>query len=212
MNAEDAIANGFAYAQAALGAKSSLVRNAMFEKALMLLKPHANTVPRAAFGIALLCEKSAPPSTGTGLFFDKAADYYRLAASLPDDGHGTPLRAMNGLGSLFAERHLPGAGIDQEAEAVRWKRAAADAGFAEAQMTLARWHYAGRFVARDFALSRQWMQQAYDNSTYPLHAELKADAALSLILIDREIAKSEPATAGRKRPYPLISGPSGGVS
>jgi hypothetical protein len=59
--------------------------------------------------------------------------------------------------------YVNGEGVTQDdAEAVRWYRAAADQGFAEAQASLGFMYVNGKGVAQDYAEAMRWFRLAAD--------------------------------------------------
>jgi hypothetical protein len=72
--------------------------------------------------------------------------------------------AQHNLGALFAE----GRGVPQDdVEAARWYRLAADQGYPAAQYNLASMLFEGRGVAQDLVAALMWFNLAADQLTAP---------------------------------------------
>jgi TPR repeat protein len=167
-------------------------------------------IPAIAQGVGILLEKWGDyllthliRGREASTFFNKAADYYRMAVDWPDDGNFSQARAKNSLRSLYVNARLPGTDSYRAAEAMRWKTEAADVHFAEAQFTLGRFFYAGRFCEQSYEIALHWFFRAQENKDQ-LTLDLRAELDTSLRVTQEKLDLSDPAPPYRA-PCPTLS-------
>ncbi len=136
----------------------------------MMIDRHRNRLPRALLALLL-----AWPLTA---FADPEADYqegfkaYRERSDIV--GAMPPLRRAADAGHLEAQLLL-GFILDwseENAEAVRYYRMAADSGAPRGQMELARMYLSGEGVDKDPALAREWIEKAQAQGHAPATATI----------------------------------------
>ncbi|GEM_PF-6454505 len=150
-------------------------------------------ISAAPFGIALLCEEKADSLLDTDIkaaedFFKKAAKYYFIAAAMPDDGGYNSSRAKVSLATLIDDCLIPvNHGEDRDKVSFDLCLEAANAGYAEGQMSVAAKFYAGRGVEKSLPDALFWMKEAQKNKAQ-LCPDLQAEADCAIIVIESDLA------------------------